>query len=113
MVPSELGEFDETKSRICDLFTQSLVAANSAQHVEKMRFFVGQLRNAVITYPKCAYNSQFAKAIDQLNKEVSERLSKSKNSNPRRSIPPGVTTAFTPDASVSGIVKIGTAVNGR
>ena len=86
---------------------------SDSRHVEKMRFFVVQLRNAVITYPKCAFNAQFSKEIDQLNKEVSECLNTGKNRNSRRPAVSGVVTAFTPDPSVLGIVGLKNSLKSR
>ena len=69
-----------------------------------MRFFVNFLKNAVITYNKSAFNPQFSKAIDALNKAVSEALS----TNKKEAKPPavsGVVSAYTPDRATLSLVE--------
>lgn len=89
---------------LCESITNVLLEAEVLQKVEKMRFFVNFLKNAVITYNKSPFNSQFSKAIDTLNIAVSEALSTSKR-DPKPSTAPGVVSAFTPDRATLSIVE--------
>ena len=89
---------------LCESITNALLEPEVLQKVEKMRFFVNFLKNAVITYNKSPFNSQFSKAIDTLNRAVSEALSSSKR-EAKPSTAPGIVSAFTPDRATMSIVE--------
>mgnify|MGYP001030342588 FL=1 len=95
---------DERQRLLCESITNALLEAEVLQKVEKMRFFVNFLKNAVITYNKSPFNSQFSKAIDTLNRAVSEALSSS-NKEAKPSTAPGIVSAFTPDRATLSIVE--------